>query len=1258
MCLLPSEFLVVGIGASAGGIEALQQFFANVPANSGCAYVVILHLSPDYKSRLAAILQTVANVPVRQVTERLRILPDHVYVVPPNQHLTLVDGELQVTPNTLSEERRAPLDLFFRSLAESHEGRAVCVILSGTGADGSLGLKRIKELGGAAFVQSPSEAAFADMPQNAIATKLVDAVLPVAAIPARIAAYFAGLGHITIAVETEQRPDDQQQALREVFAQLRLHTGHDFASYKRPTILRRIERRISACALPDLPTYALFLRDHPDEVQALLKNLLISVTNFFRDQAAFATLAQDVLPRIITSRKLGEQVRIWVVGCATGEEAYSIAMLIAELTADLLDAPSIQIFATDIDDAAIAHAREALYSVNDTVDLTPEQLRQFFVREDNSYRVRNELREQVLFANHNILKDPPFSRIDLIACRNLLIYLNHTAQERVLETLHFALNPDGYLFIGNSEAIDSAGDLFSTLSREHHLFQRRAVASRPPPLPVPIPLIRFNPQPALPRSPVDDDQDRAPLSFGVLHQRLLEQYAPPSVVINQDYTVLHLSERVGRYLQIGGGELSTNLLVLVRPELRLDLRTALHQAKQYQRNVDAGPIGVLINDQPELVLLRVRPVLQSDEVSRGLLLVLFETEVASLRDVEPVTRVDEPVSRQLEHEILYLEQQLRRSTEQYEFQSEELKASNEELQALNEELRSSTEELETSKEELQSINEELRTVNQELKVKVEEATLYSTNLQNLVNSAEVGTIFLDRNLRVKLFTPTARALFNLIPADHDRQLADITHRLIDVDVLADALAVLSSLQTIEREVTTDDERVFMLRVLPYRTAEDRIDGIVLTFFDITARKAVEAQVRASLAAEQAARLAAETTSTRLAGLQTITAALASAATYEAIYTAITQYSAIITGATTVAVAMLDPTEAHVRLVSWTGHSAEELAAMVPLALSEPLPMAVAINERIPLWLATPDEAEVRLPGLRALMERAGFQSIATFPLLVDQHALGAICFGYALPQRFGAEDGSLIETLAQQCAQALERTRLNRELQESQTRLQFLSQQLLKTQEQERRHLARELHDEVGQALTGLRLELELFSRSLPEGHADQLANAHHMTQQLIEQIQTLSLDLRPAMLDDQGLLPAVLWLISRYRKQTGISVELRHRGLDQRLLSEHETVAYRVVQEALTNIARHAKVVQATVALLFTPPQLLVQIRDEGCGFVLEDALAGGRSSGLLGMQERVALLGGTLNVETAPGKGTTILADLPLHGMEARLDDNAPAS
>ena len=564
--------------------------------------------------------------------------------------------------------------------------------------------------------------------------------------------------------------------------------------------------------MPDLQSYAALIRENVDEAQALLKDLLISVTNFFRDKKAFTYLETEILPRVFSGKTADDHVRIWSVGCATGEEAYSLAMLCAERSLNSIDSPKVQIFATDIDEPAIAIARDGLYTLNDAADVSPERLRRFFAKEGEEYRIRREIRDMVLFANHNVIKDPPFSHLDLVTCRNLLIYLNHQAQERMMETLHFALEPGGYLFLGSSESVDGAGDLFAATSREHHVFQSRQTGTRPYPVPESVPSLRFEPKAVSSRTQTRRALER--LTFGDLHQKLLEQYAPPSVVINEDYDVVHLSEEAGRYMHVAGGDPTNNILKIILPDLRLELRSALYQAAQRKKNIEARGLSVRIGNESETINLHVRPVLEASDPARGFFLIIFEPTTSTERIETTVLASDEPIARQLEEELTRSKAQLRSSGEQYEVQAEELKASNEELQAMNEELRSAAEELETSKEELESINEELRTVNQELKVKVEEATIAGNNLQNLINSADIGTIFLDRNLRVQLFTPAIRVLFNLIAADFGRPLSDITDKLVDVDLTKDAETVLDTLQTVEREVRSANGRDFLMPRAP------------------------------------------------------------------------------------------------------------------------------------------------------------------------------------------------------------------------------------------------------------------------------------------------------------------------------------------------------------------------------------------------------------------------------------------------------------
>ncbi len=842
-----SGFLIVGLGASAGGIKALKSFFQHVPKDSGMAYVVILHLSPDMDSKLAEILQKQASIPVFQIQdEKVKIQADQVYVIPPNKSLKIQDDFLVLSEIQSYEERRAPVDIFFRTLAESHKKRAVAIILSGAGANGSMGIRRIKELGGAVIVQDPTEAEFPDMPNHSIEQDIVDYILPVTDIPNHLNR-FQHQYRIVRSTSSEnilKQPSDED-ALLKVFSELRTHTGHDFSNYKRATLLRRIERRMNILRIKSLPAYAQFLSESKVEPKTLLKDLLISVTNFFRDKEAFKALKEVVLPKILEGKTGMETVRIWIPGCATGEEAYSFAILLSEYTMNITDPPKIQIFSTDIDEKALNTARAGYYTNSDVADVSPERLLRFFVKEGKGYRVRRELREMILFVQQNLILDPPFSRVDLVSCRNLLIYLNRKAQARVMETIHFSLNPGGFLFLGSCESVDSAGDLYTEINKEQCIFQSRAVLTRPIP---PLPEVNFTIREI--RNPMDTYIPEKPskVSLANLHHHLLELYAPPSILVNSEYDIVHLSKNAGKYLQIVGGEPSYNLLKIARQELRMELHTALSSASQNLIEVRANNISVSMEDDQNFVNIIVRPVINELEVARGFLMVIFEPTTPETK--MPVNSLEIkstpiPIAQKLEEELVRVRAQLHITSGRYEMQTEELKASNEELQAINEELRSAAEELETSREELQSTNEELATVNQELKLKISELSIVNNNFQNLINSTDIGTIFLDKSFCIKLFTPAVKEIFNVIQNDYGRPLSDITHKLKNADILKDASVVLEEMRPLEKEVELMDKTVYLMRILPYQTIENLTDGVVITFVDITDRKQSENRLKDS-----------------------------------------------------------------------------------------------------------------------------------------------------------------------------------------------------------------------------------------------------------------------------------------------------------------------------------------------------------------------------------------------------------------------------
>lgn len=858
------EFPVVGMGASAGGLQALLRFFEHMPAANGMAFVVILHLSPEHDSNVAEILQRVASMPVVQVTGLTAIEANHVYVIPPTHDLEMNDGHLQLSSQVRVRGAHLAIDLFFRTLAEVHQKRAIAVVMSGTGNDGAAGLSRVKEEGGVTLAQLPGDAEYDGMPKAAIATGMVDFVTTAADMPQRLQELWANASRISLpqkdgvslpaaVADSEEIARLAEDALRDIMSALRIHSKNDFRQYKRATVLRRIERRLQVNGVSDLPAYRDFLRVHPEELKLLLQDMLISVTNFFRDAAAFDALEHDVLPALLANRSPDDSLRVWVVGCATGEEAYSVAILLKEQMELHNCTSELQIFATDIDDRAINFGRNGLYPVSIAIDVSPVRLKRFFNPEKEQFRVLKQLREKVLFANHNVLRDPPFSRIDLICCRNMLIYLDKSAQANVLATFRFALKPQGFLFLGSSESVEAAHKLYTVVDKKNRFFKvnpngssiRHLLLSNE----------QFIKPPAFdPRGP--DRRAPKPVSFAELHRSLIEQVVLPSVLIDGQHNILHLSENVGKFLLPSSGTPSVNLLDNTQAELRTELRTALYQAMHTGKPVRAHAVPLRRGNSTILVEMSVHFFGEADAES-ALALVMFE-EVPEKPALESSNygQVHQDLVEQLETEIRQLKQNLQQIIEQTEVSTEELKSSNEEQQAVNEELRSATEELETSKEELQSINEELTTVNFELKVKVDETSMMNDDLQNLITSSDIATIFVDRNLNIKRFTPQATRLFNLIESDINRPLMDITHKLGYASLADDAAGMLRTLNPIERPVSSSDGRHYLARIRPYRTMDDHIDGVVLTFVDVTELRKAQESLRAG---EERLRIAAETT---------------------------------------------------------------------------------------------------------------------------------------------------------------------------------------------------------------------------------------------------------------------------------------------------------------------------------------------------------------------------------------------------------------
>ncbi|MDO9286202.1 MAG: chemotaxis protein CheB [Aquabacterium sp.] len=827
------RFAIVGLGASAGGLEALDQFLRATPPDSGLCFVVVQHLDPSHPSILSEILQRSTAMPVVEVHDQMAVAPDHVYIIPPNRDMGIFHGRLQLSEPAEPRGQRLPIDAFFRSLAEDQGDGAMGVVLSGSGSDGTLGLRAIFGAGGLCLVQDPTTAQYASMPASAIAAGYANQVLPVERMPAALrkaAQALPGRG-----------PSGQPvppAGLARILTLLRLGCGHDFSQYKPSTVNRRIERRMALHGIDDAEVYARHLKQHPAELQTLFREMLINVTSFFRDPQAFAALKSDVLRDLLAAKSDVDTLRIWVAGCATGEEAYSIAILLRELLDDLQLDLKVQLYSTDLDEDAIAVARVGLYPTNIAQDLTPERLRRHFSREPDGYRVKKEIREMVVFAVQSVTRDPPFTRLDLLACRNLLIYLQPELQDRLIRTFHYVLKPGGVLMLSPSESVGRHTDLFEPISRKWKLYRALPVAGAGRSLPGSghaWTVGSGSDQALAPRG-----RPREQHIADVARRALLQAYAPASVVTDLQGDLLYVHGETGRYLRPAPGQPTRSLVEMARDGLQLELREALVQARQGVP-VLGRPLQLQLDGHLQPLRLSVRPLSEAGE-PLNLLLVSFQDQPEGLPPRRlrkprggPSAQAQAQAQLELERELAFARQSMSALVEEQQLSNEELKSTNEELQSTNEELQSTNEEMETSREELQSVNEELVTVNSELQVKIEQMADMQDDMKNLLDNIRVGTIFLDRQLKIRRFTRDATRVFRLVATDVGRALADIRSDLQGDGLLADAQTVLETLAPIEREVCTAAGTWYLARIQPYRTVDDLIDGVVLTFTDVTER---------------------------------------------------------------------------------------------------------------------------------------------------------------------------------------------------------------------------------------------------------------------------------------------------------------------------------------------------------------------------------------------------------------------------------------
>ncbi len=831
------DFPIVGIGASAGGLEALEKFFINLPNDNGIAFVIVMHFDPTSKSLMGEILKRYSKMAVVQVEEGMKVEPNHVYIIPPNKDMAILRGVLHLLEPVVRKGIRHPIDFFLRSLADDNREKSICIILSGTGTEGTLGLKAIKGEDGMVMVQDVKSAAYDGMPASAIATGLVDYILPPEKMPEELIKYVK-----QSFIKGARKPEsisEYTNSIQKIIILIRDKTGHDFSLYKQNTIIRKVEMRMNIHQIDNISDYIRYLQENPPEIDTLYKGLLIGVTKFFRDPQAYEILKKEIMPDLLKNKTTA---RVWVPACSTGEEVYSMAIVFKEHLDETKSKIKVQIFATDVDRAAIEIARAGVYPDSIADDVSQERLQRFFRKNPDTYMINKEIREMVIFSPQNVIKDPPFSRLDMVSCRNLLIYIGPELQKRLLRLFYFSLNPDGILFLGNSETIGEFSDLFTALDRKGKIYRRKSGVS----IPLMADITNIAPFEVTQLKETHDMKHKR-INIGELTEKiLLESCIPSCVIINEKGDILYIHGKTGKYLEPSPGKASLNIMEMAREGLKFELNAAIRRVITQKKDIVFKDLNVKTNGAVQTVNLVVKPIVRP-ETMQGLIMVIFEdvqTPKLSRSSKKKYTakQMNEHVT-DLEHELKSTKENLQATIEELQTSNEELKSTNEELQSANEELQSANEELEASREELQSINEELMTLNAEHNDKIEEFSRVINDMNNLLASTEIATIFLDNDLRIKGFTPAVKRIINLIETDIGRPVSDIVINLLYENFVKDVREVLDNLIFKEMEIKDKNNLWYFMRILPYRTTENIIDGAVITFIDISERKRIEQMER-------------------------------------------------------------------------------------------------------------------------------------------------------------------------------------------------------------------------------------------------------------------------------------------------------------------------------------------------------------------------------------------------------------------------------
>ncbi len=1203
---------VVGIGASAGGLEAYIELLKNLPSDTGMAFVMVTHLSPDQESHLVQILAQYTAMPIAEAQSGQRPEPDHVYIIPRNTMLSISRGLLQLKPRSSEERVPRPIDYFFRSLASDQRNRAIGVVLSGTASDGALGLSAVKGEGGFAIVQQPETARFSEMPRNGIAAGHVDLILPPDRIARELVRLSARFHNPDLEpLEAGLLPQGASQDFSRLVSLLHGVSGIEFSHYKPATLQRRMARRMMLTQVDNLGEYLKLAQRNPEEVRELQEDILINVTRFFRDPEVWDTLKMDVLPSLFAGRDSGQPVRIWIAGCSTGEEAYSFAICLLEHFAGQPFEPAIQIFGTDASERSIERARLGIYPESLAGEISADRLARFFVKSDRGYQVAKRVRDLCIFARQNLCNDPPFSKLDLVSCRNVLIYLNSELQRQIIPTFHYALRRDGLLLLGGSEAIREFSDLFTPLDRCK--FYRRSGADsqgsarRPPRLRVSEVKSPHTPVHAAPHEGWGDvELQRA------ADRIVLARYGPPGVVVNERMEIVQSRGHTAPYIEMLPGAASLQLLRNVRESIASQVRDAVRRAIDLDIPVQIERIAVRETTDPHQVTLEVLPIQSVSARSRGYLVLFatpsYEGRPAHPGPLPPGAESDEErdtVNQQLRQDLASTKLHLQSLLEERDVKNQELTSANEEIQSSNEELQSTNEELETTKEELQSANEELQTVNEELQQRNAVLLQTGNDLSNLLNSVSLPVLMLDRQLQIRHFTPPAQRLMSIRNADIGRPLSEIRMHLQIDDLEPLLIEVLDTLLTKELEVQDRDGRWYMMRLRPYRTADDKIDGVLLVLIDID-------QIRSSQQAVREAR----------------------------------DYAQGVIECVQIPIVVLT-LELKIRVANSAFREMAEL------------PMERLRDRFFPDLVGTlwgMENAAASLQALTQAPQTAGFEyehrlagpdsrtlKMNARAVPADEHHVIIVTLQDLTVARNASE---LLEGERQRLAGEVQSTVA--ELGRTQGELRALAAGLFTSQEEERRRVARELHDDVSQQLALIAMELEHCYQQLPDdagGMHQRLEGLRNRNANLAEGVRRISHRLHPAILDDLGLPYALKALAEEFGEREGMVATFVRRDAPATLPREVAGALYRIAQEALRNVAKHAGRTHAKITLEGTETSVRLEVADLGEGF---DPQEGRGGLGLISMEERARLVHGTFVIASALGKGTIVSVDVPLPASE----------